>query len=76
MASGCGTGRYARIDWPSVLELAQRFAPLGIRRLRELRPFSHLAVPEFPLDEPGVLCRKLQHVWRLYRTHTYLRKKP
>jgi Uncharacterised nucleotidyltransferase len=65
----------ARIDWPSFLELAQRFAPLGIARLRELRPFSRLALPELALDEPGALRKKLRHFWRLYRAHSYHRKK-
>jgi len=67
--------RAAGIDWISFLELAERFAPLAIERLRELRPFSHLAVPELARDEPGVLRRKLRHLWRLYRAHSYHRKK-
>jgi len=65
----------AAIDWPSFLELARRFAPHCIARLHELRRFSNLAIPELPTDNPGVLRGALRHVWRLYRAHSYHRKR-
>jgi hypothetical protein len=65
----------AGVDWPSFLELAQRFAPRGIERLHELRRFSHLAIPQLPLDDPGALRLAFRHVWRLYRADSYHRKK-
>lgn len=64
----------AGIDWPMFLKLARRFAPSAIDRLRQLQPFSRLAIPPLPLNDPGLLRRKFQYVWKLYRAHSYHRK--
>jgi len=64
----------AGVNWTAFLELARRFAPLSILRLRELHPFSHLAIPPLPLDDPGPIRRSVRHAWNIYRAHSYYRK--
>ncbi len=64
----------AGIDWGRFLKLARRFGPLAIERLRELRSFPHLAIPELPLDNSGLFRRKVHYFWNAYRAHCYHQK--
>jgi len=62
------------IDWAAFLDLAKRFAPHVIERLRESRSFARLEIPELPDDHPGALRRRLRDIWRVYRAYSYHRK--
>jgi hypothetical protein len=64
----------AGIHWMFFLELARRFAPLAIERLRELHPFSRFAIPPLASHDASPVRRKFRSVWRAYRAHSYYRK--
>ena len=64
------------LDWPTFFDLARRFAPLAIDRLRELRSFSRLAIPPLPADIPGPLRSKYKFILNAYRAHGYRRREP
>jgi hypothetical protein len=64
----------AGIDWPAFLDLAQRFAPLTIERLRELRTFGRLAIPQLPSTQMGLVRREFRRALQAYRAQSYYRK--
>ena len=64
----------AGIDWMFFLELARRFGPLAIERLRELGAFSRFAIPPLASNEANPVRRKFRNVWRAYQAHSYYRK--
>lgn len=64
----------AGIHWPTFLKLARRFAPAAIDRLGEVQAFGSLGIPRLP-PRPGLVRRKIQHAWKVYRANSYHQKK-
>ncbi len=64
------------MDWPTFFDLARRFAPLAMDRLREVRSFSRLAIPPLPADIRGPLRNKYKAILNAYRAHGYGRREP